>query len=255
MSIFKGWNLTGRLVAKHFGALGDNVASMIAGFDPETATEADRDALKAKLQEVAGRYAEAKRVFDKESADVAALQAQISADTNIAAGLAEKLEAGTIQESTALLFVEELEAAKARLPQEVQEEADARAFMDEIKSIMDEMSDRLAKFDKAASQARRALGQAQAQVQLQEARQAQQEDLRAMRGEASSTSSSLGALQARANKLANKAQGMKVVTDVLDKPAQDAARVDQLRKELSSPAATSTLDRLKALSPSNVPQA
>jgi chromosome segregation ATPase len=250
MSILKGWNLTGRLVAKHFGALGDNLASMIASFDPETATEADRDALKAKLQDVGARYHEAKLVFDKEAADVVALQAQIASDTNIASGLAARLEARQIEESTALLFCEELEAAKARLPQEIQEEADARAFMEEIKSIMDEMSDRLAKFDKAAAEARRALAQAQAQVELQETRQAQQEDLRALRGEGGSTSSALAALQNRATKLANQAQGMKVVTDVLDKPAQDAARVAKLRTELAGGAPTSTLDRLKALSAS-----
>jgi hypothetical protein len=87
-------------------------------------------------------------------------------------------------------------------------------------------------------------------VELQETRQAQQEDLRALRGEGGSTSSALAALQNRATKLANQAQGMKVVTDVLDKPAQDAARVAKLRTELAGGAPTSTLDRLKALSAS-----
>ena len=47
------WGLTARLINKHFGALGDKIAEAIAGFDPETATEADRDRLAATLREAA----------------------------------------------------------------------------------------------------------------------------------------------------------------------------------------------------------
>eukprot|EP01032_Pedospumella_encystans_P033974 gene33974-38398_t len=45
MSNSNGWALTARLITKHFGALGDRVSEAIANFDPETATEADRDRL------------------------------------------------------------------------------------------------------------------------------------------------------------------------------------------------------------------
>ena len=44
-----GWNLTFALVKKQVGVLGDNLATAIASFDPETATEVDRDRLKENL--------------------------------------------------------------------------------------------------------------------------------------------------------------------------------------------------------------
>ena len=53
MSNASGWGLTARLVTKHFGALGDRISEAIANFDPETATEADRDRLVDTLRDTA----------------------------------------------------------------------------------------------------------------------------------------------------------------------------------------------------------
>lgn len=52
MSNLNGWGLTARLISKHFGVLGDKISEAIANFDPETATEADRD----RLAETFARY-------------------------------------------------------------------------------------------------------------------------------------------------------------------------------------------------------
>lgn len=252
MSNTQGWSLTGRLIAKHFGALGNTIATAIANFDPETATEADRDDLAVKLKDIATRYAQAKVAFDKEEKDVTDLKNQIEADENVAAALVDRLAAGTIDEATATLFCEELEASKARLPQEELEASEARAFMDELKSIVDEMSQRLKDFDAVAARARRESAAAQAQVDLQKTRQTQQADLRTLRGEAGGSSSALGALQKRAADLRAQAEGMKLVTDIGNKPADDKARLDALRKSVASGStgAPSVADRLKALAAS-----
>ena len=87
MATSSGWSLTGRLITKHLGALGTTIAGMIANFDPETATEADRDALAARLRDIAGRHAKAKAEWQKEEADVVALRKQIATDTDVAAKL------------------------------------------------------------------------------------------------------------------------------------------------------------------------
>jgi hypothetical protein len=65
-----GWGLTARLITKHFGALGNRVSEAIANFDPETATEADRDRLADSLRSTAQKLAAASSSFDKEAADV-----------------------------------------------------------------------------------------------------------------------------------------------------------------------------------------
>lgn len=249
MSNTSGWNLTGRLVIKHLGALGNNIAAAIANFDPETATEADRDALAARLRDVAMKFSAADNSMKKEQKDVDTLRAQIDSDLIVAASLGDRLAAGTVDEATVNLFLDELEQAKARLPQEEAEAQEAQAFLDEIKSIMDAISTQLTQFDAVAAKTKRELAQAQTRLQQQEMREQQSADLRAAAGNGN-PSTALGALQKKAANLQAKADGLKVVNDVTERPAQNAAKLNDLRKSVlagSTVGTPSAADRLKAL--------
>jgi chromosome segregation ATPase len=244
-----GWSLTGRLILKHFGALGDSVAAMLANFDPETATQADRDRLEEKVRATAEKYVTAKGVFEKEHEDVISLRAAIARDENVAAALVEKLTAGAIDEATAQAFCDELESEKSRLGAELQEEADAKAFMDELKSILDEMSSRLAAFDKQAAKVRQELERAKAQMDLQRTRKEQSDELQGLRG--GSPSTAMGALQKRAAQLSAQAEAMRVIADIGAKPAATQATLDALRASVAAGAAGASptaLERLKSLS-------
>jgi chromosome segregation ATPase len=182
MSNASGWGLTARLVTKHFGVLGDRISEAIANFDPETATEADRDRLVETLRETAQLLATARSSFDKEHGDVVSLQTLIANDERAAEKLAERLAAGTISEATVTLFCDELESNRARLPQEIQEEADARAYMDELQKIVDALSKQLAEFDAQAKKAMQTLSAAKAQKDLQELRMERQSQLAGLSG-------------------------------------------------------------------------
>ncbi|NRR30026.1 hypothetical protein HSX11_07480 [Oxalobacteraceae bacterium] len=249
MSNSNGWGLTARLISKHFGVLGDRVSEAIANFDPETATEADRDRLADSLRSAAQKLAAARASFDKEQADVTRLQSLIATDELAAGTLAERLAAGKISESTITLFCDELEANKARMPVELQEEADARQYMDELQTIVEALSKQLSEFDAAAKKAMQALTTAKAQQDLQRLRaerQSQLAGLSTMRG----SSSALNALTRRAQNIANDAAGMKIVTDIGQRPLDQAAEIDAIRKSVSQPAqgAESALARLQRLS-------
>jgi len=249
MSNASGWGLTARLVTKHFGALGDRISETIANFDPETATEADRDRLVATLRETAQLMATARSSFDKEHNDVASLQTLIANDERAAEKLAERLAAGTISEATVTLFCDELESNRARLPQEIQEEADARAYMDELQKIVDALSKQLAEFDAQAKKAMQALSAAKAQKQLQEMRMERQSQLAGLSGMHGS-STALNALTRRAQSVSNEAAGMRIVADIGQKPLDQQAELDAIRKSVSQPetAGESALERLKRLS-------
>jgi hypothetical protein len=236
-------------VTKHFGALGDRISETIANFDPETATEADRDRLVGTLRETAQLLATARSSFDKEHNDVVNLQTLIASDERAAEKLAERLAAGTISEATVTLFCDELESNRARLPQEVQEEADARAYMDELQKIVDALSKQLAEFDAQAKKAMQALAAAKAQKELQEMRMERQSQLAGLSGMHGS-STALNALTRRAQSVSNEAAGMRIVADIGQKPLDQQAELDAIRKSVSQPetAGETALERLKRLS-------
>ena len=249
MSNASGWGLTARLISKHFGALGDRVSEAIANFDPETATEADRDRLAETLRQTAQKLASARSSFDKEHDDVVKLRNLIASDEKATETLAERLAAGKISEATINMFCDELEANKARLPQELQEEADAQDYMNELQKIVDALSKQLSEFDATAKKALQALAQAQAQKDLQATRAERQSQLAGLQG-MSGNSSALNALTRRAQTVANEAAGMKIVADIGQKPLDQAAELEAIRKSVSQPdtAGESALDRLKRLS-------
>ncbi|WP_295997061.1 hypothetical protein [Rugamonas sp.] len=249
MNNSNGWGLTARLISKHFGVLGDRVSEAIANFDPETATEADRDRLADSLRSAAQKLAAARASFDKEHTDVVRLRDLIATDEVAAGTLSERLAAGKISEATINLFCDELEANKARLPQEIQEEADARQYMDELQTIVDALSKQLGEFDAAAKKAMQALATARAQQDLQRLRAERQSQLAGLSG-LRGNSSALNALTRRAQTISNDAAGMKIVADIGQRPLDQAAEIDAIRKSVGSPAlgAESALQRLQRLS-------
>jgi len=249
MSNIKGWNLTARLITKHFGVLGDKISEAIANFDPETATEADRDNLADTLRQTAQKLAGARATFEKEREDVNKLRDLIDSDEKAFDMLAARLQAGSMSETTVNLFCDELESNKARLPVELQEEADAQEYMNELQKIVDALSQQLSEFDAQAKKALKSLASANAQRDLQELRAERQQQLSDLGG-LKTKSSALDALTRRAQKVANEAEGLKIVADIHQKPLDQKAELDAIRKSVSTTDTTgeTTLQRLKRLS-------
>ncbi len=249
MSNLKGWGLTARLITKHFGVLGDKISEAIANFDPETATEADRDRLADTLRETAQKLAAARADFDKEHQDVVRLRTLIENDEKAFDTLAARLAAGSITEATVNMFCDELESNKARLPVEIQEEADAAEYMKELQTIVEALSKQLMEFDAAAKKALKALASANAQRDLQELRADRQQQLADLSG-LKSRSTALDALSRRAQKVSNEAEGLKIVANINQKPLDQQAELDAIRKSVSQPdtSGETALERLKRLS-------
>ncbi len=249
MSNLSGWGLTARLISKHFGVLGSKLSETIANFDPETATEADRDRLADTLRETAQKLAAARSSFDKEHTDVEKLRALIGNDEKATETLMARLQAGQISEATVTLFCDELEANKGRLPAEIQEEADAKEYMDELQKIVDALSEQLAQFDRSAKKAMQALASANAQKDLQSVRAERQSQLAGLSG-LNGHSSALNALTRRAQTVSNEAAGMRIVADIGQKPLDQAAEIEAIRKSVSQAdtAGETALQRLQRLS-------
>jgi hypothetical protein len=147
------------------------------------------------------------------------------------------------------MFCDELEANKAKLPEELQQEADANAYMNELQQIVDAFSKQLADFDAVAKKALQQLASANAQKDLQELRSQRQSELDSLKN-LGGHSTALDALTRRAQTVSNEAAGMKILTDINQKPIDQAAEIAAIRKSVSEPetAGESTLERLKRLS-------
>lgn len=249
MSNLNGWNLSARLVFKHFGALGDTFAEAIAGFDPETATAADRDNLQLKLLSISRKVAEARNLAAKEQDDVDNLTKSISSDSNIAETLLARLAKGEVSEATVALFCDELEANKAKLPTEQAEANDAKAFLIELTKILDGVSEQIASFDKRATAAKGIISKAKAAQDLQTLRMERQAELSDL-SFLSESSTALSALTKKASKMNADAEGLKIVADINQAPLDRAAELTALRKSATAVPSESVSDRLKRLSTS-----
>lgn len=243
-----GWGLTARLLGKHFESVGEKLSETIASWDPETATEADRDRLQSTLMETAQKLATARASFDKEHNDVEKLRTMIASDEKVAESLGDRLASGSISETAVTKFCDELEAEKARLPQEIQEETDAKEYMGQLQQVVDAFSNSLSEFDAQAKKNLQALATAQSQKDLQGLRLQRQSELDGLKGIAGH-SSAMAALTKKAQNVSSQAAGMRIVADINQKPIDEAKQMDDIRKSVATGSSSeSVVDRLKRLS-------
>jgi hypothetical protein len=245
-----GWKLSAALFWKQISVLGDSAAQALASFDPETATEVDRDNLVAKLREIATKLAESRRKHDAEKQEADTLAAQIAQDEKAAVVLLAKFEAGDIDEDTLTEFANNLEDMKARLPGEQQDASDAKELVDTLQSILGTIEKKLADFDTNAKKALRAIEQARAEQERQSLRLQSQDELRSLKSGLGSSSTALGALNKKAEKLRVAADAAAIEADIGQKPLDRQNAVEEARRIAaggSSPAAESAADRLRRL--------
>jgi chromosome segregation ATPase len=245
-----GWKLSAALIVKQVSAFGDTVAQALVSFDPETATEVDRENLQKHLREAATKLASARHEYDgvKKTAD--ALEAQIAQDTKAAAVLISKLEAKEIDESTLTEFADNLEDMKARLPVAQQDVKDAQELVDTVQGIVNTIEKKLADFDAAAKKALRGIAQAQANQERENLRLQNQQELRDLQSGVGGTSTALGALTRKAEKLQVQADATAIQANIGQKPLDRANAIDEARRiaaGTATPVAESAADRLRRL--------
>jgi hypothetical protein len=245
-----GWKLTAAILGKHAGALGDKLATGLAGLDPETATQVDRDAKAAELREVALKLADAKQKNTAAQAAASELESSIARDTVSAEKLIVKFNDKQIDEATLTEFANSLEADKARLPGVKQAAADAQELFDTLQEILNTVQKSIDEFDAKARAAISGLAQAKADQQREELRQRNQQELADLRSSTGGTSTGLAALTAAATRARTEADAAKTVADFGQKPLDRQAAVDEARRIAAGgadPATESAADRLRRI--------
>ncbi|MEN2473257.1 MULTISPECIES: hypothetical protein [Burkholderia] len=248
-----GWKLVSSLLAKHVGTIGDRLAQQIAAFDPETATQVDRDNLQAKLHEVAVKLAEAKQKNNAAQSAASDLKASIDGDVKASAVLIDKFEKQEINEATLTQFTDDLERRKRDLPQRQAEADSTQQLVDTLQEILGTVETQLNAFDAKARAAMADLAQARADQERAELMQQQQNELNRLRSSVGSASTGIGALQAAATQARVAADAAQTVASIGQKPLDQQAAVEEARRIASGAASAgseSAIDRLRRISQS-----
>ncbi len=246
------FSLLGRLFGAQVDQAGESLVGALVAFDPETATEVDRDALAEKIQNVARKFAAAKQDYDKEQNDVVVKQAQINeylATLDIMVGQLERKE---ISEAAFNDFYAGIEEAQAQLPQEIEEAAEAKAVKDELDDILKILTSQLNDFDKITTKALRDVKLAQSQVEKEKLKAERQSELANLKNGIGAESTAVRKLQEIANKAKIEAEAAKTVREITTKPQSQAEKMEAMMaqaKQAAAPAVStmSAAERVAAL--------
>jgi hypothetical protein len=220
------FSLLGRLFGAQVNQAGESLVGALVAFDPETATQVDRDALAEKIQNVARKFAEAKQDYDKEQNDVVVKQAQINqylATLDIMVGQLERHE---ISEAIFNDFYAGIEESQAQLPQEIEEAAEAKAVKDELDDILKILTQQLNDFDQVTTKALRDVKLAQSQVEKEKLKTERQSELSNLKKGLGAESTAVRKLQEIAKKAKIEADAAKTVREITAKPQSQAEKME-----------------------------
>lgn len=246
------FSLLGRLFGAQVNEVGESLVGALVAFDPETATQVDRDALAAKIQEVARKFAAAKHDYDKEQNDVVVKQKQIDeylATLDIMVGQLERKE---ITQTTFDDFFAGIEESQIQLVQEIEEANEAKAVKDELDDILKILTQKLNDFDKVTSKALRDVQLAQTQVEKERLKAERQTELSNLKSGLGAESTAVKKLQEIAHKAKIEAEAAKTVREITSKPSSQEEKMAAIvaqAKQASEPAAStlSAAERVAAL--------
>ncbi len=246
------FSLLGRLFGAQVDQAGESLVGALVAFDPETATEVDRDALAEKIQNVAKKFAEAKQDYDKEQNDVVVKQEQINEYLSTLEVMVGQLDRQEISQAVFDDFYAGIEESQVQLVQEQEEAAEAKAVKDELDDILKILTSQLHDFDRITSKALRDVKLAESQVEKEKLKSERQAELANLKKGIGGESTAVRKLQEIAKKAKIDAEAAKTVREITTKPQSQEDKMAAIMaqaKQASAPAANtmSAAERVAAL--------
>ncbi len=219
------FSLLGRLFGAQVNNAGDSLVSALVAFDPETATEVDRDALVEKIRTVAEKFAAAKQDYDKEQNDVVVKQGQINQYLATLDVMVGQLERQEISQSVFDDFCAGIEDAQTQLVQEEEEAAEAKAVKDELEEILKVLTQQMNDFDRVTSKALRDVKLAESQKEKEQLKAERQAELSNLKKGLGAESTAVRKLQEIAQKAKVEAEAAKTVREIAQKPVSQEEKM------------------------------
>ncbi|MEY4767656.1 MAG: hypothetical protein RL637_295 [Pseudomonadota bacterium] len=247
------FSLLGRLFGAQVEQVGDNLVGALVAFDPETATEVDRDVLVEKIQKVAEKLAIAKQDFTKEQRDVEVKQKQIQEYLVTLEIMVAQVERQQITQAVFDEFYHGVEEAQVELTQEITEANDAKAVKEELEEILKILTQQMNEFDRLTQKAIRDMKLAETQKENEKLKAERQAELSRLKKGLGAESTAVKKLQEMATKAKVEAEAVKTVREITQKPQSQAEKMAAIvaqTKQASTPtlSAAEKLAILKAKS-------
>lgn len=243
------FSLLGRLFGAQVDQAGESLVSALVAFDPETATQVDRDALVEKIQKVAEKFAAAKQDYDKEQNDVVVKQAQINEYLATLDVMIAQLEKQEISQSVFDDFCAGIEESQQQLQQEIEEANEAKAVKDELEEILKVLTQQMNDFDRVTSKALRDVKLAESQKEKEKLKAERDEELSNLKRGLGGESTAVKKLQEIAQKAKIEAEAAKTVREIAQKPVSQAEKMAAIMaqtKQATTPTMTAA-ERVAAL--------
>jgi septal ring factor EnvC (AmiA/AmiB activator) len=204
---------------KQIGNIGESITRSIVAWDPETATEAEIEAMIQELDKITKEAGKAKAQFEKEQKEADA--AQKNYDRHLAAAQmleSQMLEAQTGGDSGKALqletsvgnLVNDLEKLKPELDREVREAVEAKEFYDELMDVARITAEKVKKAREMLERAKRDMERAKMEEVRANAKAARAEKLAGIRKDASD----LGIALSSMNQAAEEARAKAAASDM-----------------------------------------
>jgi len=196
----------GSLISGYFAKGMDELLKGLVKLDPETATEAQIDALLKDFDDMSLEVAKAQNEYAKEQKEADAIQALFDQRLKAAENLQAKMVAATDEatkasfEKSLMALLEQIEEMKLDVEREKAEALDAKNLYEDMKATIEAFAKQLQNTRKQIEAAKRAMKSAEAQRARAEMREATALSASGLKTSANELNTVLGAMNSLADK-------------------------------------------------------
>lgn len=177
---------------------GNSIIQLLAGWDPESASQADLEQMEKRLDKLVQQVAEARVIYRKEQEEADAINALYSQRLKAAEILQAKMtENGDDPKISEALteMVSELENMLPEIKREEEEASEAKAFMEELETVAKLSAEKLTNAKKELDKAIKDMKRAEIREERSKDRETQAARLAGLREETDQLGSALSAMK------------------------------------------------------------
>ncbi len=232
---------------------GQSIVQMLAGWDPETASQAELEQMENRLDKLVQQVAESRQIYRKEQEEADAInklyEQRLKAAEILQTKQAENPDDSKVADALNEL-VAGLEEMMPEIDREVEEAREAKEFMEELEEVAKLSADKLKNAKKVLSKAMKDMARANVREERSKEREEQAAKLAGLRSETDQLGSALSAMKKNADDANARAEASNMKSKLIS-PSNSEKNNDLIASAMKeaggAPKTANVADRLAAL--------